>query len=239
MKRSIFIFLSMAILSGCGKHSSDNPNPGGSGGNNPPPAPSAATLSAPAQNSACNSGTIVSTTQSSITFTWNASANTTKYELNIKNLLDNSLITDTTSQTQLTVSLLRGTPYSWYVVSKSSKTTTTAQSDIWKFYNAGPGITTYVPFPAEFISPTFGQQLPSSTTSVNLTWHGSSVTNESLTFDVYFGTSNTFSSAKDSGTTDSVYNVKVQSGTTYYWKIVSKDVNGNSSDSGVSQFSVQ
>ncbi|HVS93330.1 MAG TPA: hypothetical protein VHE59_14930 [Mucilaginibacter sp.] len=235
MKRAFLIVLAGIVFSGCGKHSPDNPNPGG---NNPPPAPAQATLSLPAQNSACNTGTIISSTQSAVTFSWNAAKNAENYELDVKNLIDNSITTQTAQQTQAQVTLLRGTPYSWYVISKSSKTTATAQSDTWKFYNAGPGITTYAPFPAELISPAFGQQIPSSST-VNLTWHGSSVNNDPLTYDVYFGTSNTFSSAQHSGIVDTMLNVNVQSGMTYYWKIVSKDANGNSADSGVSQFSVQ
>jgi putative VirB-like lipoprotein len=239
MKKSFFILLAMIILSGCGGGKSNNPTPGGSGGNNPPPAPTQVTLSLPAQNSACTTGTITSSTASTITFSWNASENTDTYELDVKNLMTNTVTTQTTSQTQLPVSLLRGTPYSWYIISKSAKTATTAQSDTWKFYNSGPGIITYAPFPADLISPTFGQQMPSSSTAVNLTWKGSSVNNEPLTYDVYFGTSSTFASAHDSEITDTLVNVTVQSGATYYWKIVSKDGNGNSSDSGVSQFSVQ
>jgi hypothetical protein len=237
MKRSVVILL-LLILFSCGKHSTDNPNPGGSGGNNPP-APAQVTLSAPSQNSTCNSGVSVSDTQSSVTFSWDASANTDSYELDIRNLLDNTLTTQATSQTQSAVTLLKGTPYSWYVVSKSSKTTATTQSDIWKFYNSGPGMTLYAPFPADLLSPAFGQQLPSSTT-VNLTWYGDSVYRGPLTYDVYFGTSTAFSSAYKSGvTTAFLNNVPVQSGTTYYWKVITNDNNGNSSDSGVSQFSVQ
>jgi len=204
----------------------------------PIPDPSKAALSFPAQNAVCTTGTIISASQSSITFTWTAADNTSSYELNIKNLLTSATTTQSTADTKLTVTLLRNTPYAWYITSKSNKTTATAQSDTWKFYNSGPGVVTYAPYPAEVTSPTFGQAL-ATTASVNLTWKGSAVDNTTIAnYDVYFGTTTTPPVFKSAITDSFVNGVSVASGKTYYWKVITRDINGNTSDSGLYQFSV-
>jgi hypothetical protein len=244
MKRGILIISVILILMGCGKGGSNsNPTPGGSttngGGTTSIPAPAQASLTLPAQNTVCTTGTVTSSTESTIQFTWNASANTDSYDLYLKNLLTSITTTQNTTSTQLNVTLLRNTPYSWYIVSKSTKTATTAQSDTWKFYNAGPGTITYSPFPAEIISPTFAQNVTATAGTVNLTWKGSSVNPGTITaYDVYFGTTTSPAILK-SGVTDSfLNNVSVTSNTTYYWKVITKDILGNTSDSGIYQFSV-
>jgi len=240
--KQLLIILSLAlIISGCGKSGSDNPTPTPAPTPTPTPtvpAPGVATLSLPAQNAACTTGTVTSSTQSTISFTWTASVNTDSYELDLKNLLDNSITTQSTVQTSLTLALSRNTPYSWYIVSKSSKTTVSTQSDTWKFYNAGPGVVSYAPFPADITSPTFGQQVTASSGTINLTWTGSSVDNNIAGYTVYFGTSSTPPLLQNGVTSMFLNGVSVKSGTTYYWKIITNDSNGNTSDSGTYQFSV-
>ncbi len=247
MKKRILFISVILILTGCGKGGSDSnpaPAPGGGtptggGGTTTVPAPVNALLTLPSQNAVCTTGTITSATESTVLFTWNASANTNSYDLNLKNLLTSTTTVQNTASTQLNVTLLRNTPYSWYIVSKSSTTAATAQSDVWKFYNAGPGTVTYSPFPAEIISPTYAQSVTITTGMVNLTWQGSSVNPGTIAaYDVYFGTT-TVPALLKSGVTDSFLNaVSVTSKTTYYWKVITKDILGNTSDSGIFQFSV-
>jgi hypothetical protein len=228
MRNWILFIALILVLQGCKK-------------NNPSPAvsPAKAVLAAPSQNAVCTTGTIISATQSSIVFTWDASANTTSYDLVLKNLLTSATTTQNTTANQLTVTLARNTPYSWYIVSKSTKTATTAQSDTWKFYNAGPGVITYAPFPAEIISPTFGQSVTASSGTINLTWKGSSVNPGTITsYDVYFGPTNNPPMVNNAITDSFVNGVAVTSKTTYYWKVITWDMDGNSSDSGLYQFTV-
>lgn len=224
----LFIALIM-VLQGCGKK------------NNPSPKtiPGKAALTSPTQNAVCTTGTIISNTESSILFTWNSSTNTGSYDLVLKNLLTSATTTQNTTATQLTVTLARNTPYSWYVVSKSTQSGATSQSDTWKFYNAGPGVITYAPFPAEITSPMFGQNVTANQGTINLTWKGSSVNPGTITgYDVYFGTTNAPSVLKN-GIKDSFLNgVPITSKTTYYWKVLTWDVDGNGSDSGLFQFTV-
>jgi len=223
--RLIFLVLGLMLQACGGKHDTV-----------PPAAdPSKAELTTPAQNSVCITGTVVSDTQSSVTFIWNAATNANNYDLVVRNLLTATTVTLNTTQTQLTTNLLRNTPYSWYVISKSSTISKTAQSDTWKFYNSGPGVVTYAPFPAEITAPTFAEVVPAG--AVDLTWKGSSVEAGTIVnYDVYFGTTTTPSLLKSNVTDSFINGVSVTSGNQYYWRVITRDNSGNTSDSGLYQF---
>src|SRR5260370_36875214 len=109
--RILYCIALILILQGCGGKK-----------NNPVPSPAKATHTSPSQNAVCTTGTIISATQSSILFTWNASTNTNSYDLVLKNLLTSATTTQSTTSNQLTLTLARNTPYSWYIVSKSTQT---------------------------------------------------------------------------------------------------------------------
>ena len=55
-------------------------------------------------------------------------------------------------------------------------------------------------------------------------------------YDVYFGTSNNLPLLKANVTDPFINNVSVPAKAIYYWQIITKDSQGNSSDSGVYQF---
>lgn len=225
IKRILSLITILAIVS-CGKKE-------------PTPAPGIATLSAPLKDQPCLTGTVLSATESSVSFSWNPSQNTDRYDLTITNLLTKAATTQTVSITNATAKLLRNTPYSWYVSSKSSKSSVVSKSDTWKFYNAGAGIITYAPFPAEITAPAFGAIISSGTTKVNLTWKGSSVSSNIVAYDVYFGPSNNPALFRNHITDSFLKDVTVGANTTYYWRVVTIDANGNISDSGTYNFFVQ
>jgi hypothetical protein len=214
---------------------------GGSKGSDPTPVavlpPVMATLTFPAQNELCTQGTVISATQSTLVFKWAASANTDSYDVTLKNLLTNVTNTQNVTQNLLELTVDRNTPYAWYVTSKSSKTTTVAQSDTWKFYNSGPGTVSYAPFPAEITSPLMGQTVTAVNGKVTLKWNGSDVDNDIVSYDVYCSNSLTPTLIL-SALTDTKYEVNATPGTTYYWKIVTIDSKGNKSDSNLSKFLV-
>ncbi len=227
MKRLLLI-VGVLILTGCHRETKPAPLP-----------PGKAVLVSPAENSVCTTGVVISDTQSNITFTWDASANTSSYDLYITNLLTSAAIaTQNTTDTKLTLALARGTPYAWYIVSRSSQTNATTRSDTSKFYNAGPGIVTYAPFPADITSPAFGAEVMVMGGTIDLTWTGSDVENDIVGYDVYFGTGMSPALFKSGITNMFLNGVSVTSGTTYYWKVMTKDSHGNTSDSGLYQFSV-
>lgn len=202
------------------------------------PAPLATVLVAPLKDEVCLTGKIISDSESTIEFKWSAAANAESYELSIKNLLTSAMTTHTTSATNLNLTLTRNKPYSWFVTSKSSKSATTAMSPTWKFYNSGSGATSYPPYPAEIVSPTLGQKVAATNGKLTLKWRGLDADNDIVNYDVYFGTSNTPVILQSKLTENSLDNVAVSPATTYYWKVITRDAKGNTSDSGTYQFDV-
>lgn len=232
MRKIKIAILSITVLAAsCRKHGGGNPTP-------QTPAPTKATLSVPAQNEACTSGTVVSATQSTIVFQWTATQNTDSYELHLKDLEAKKETTQAATSNQVSVAVTRGKPYSWYVVSKSTKSTQTAQSDTWKFYCSAPGVVNYAPFPAELTSPAMDGSVTPTAGKISLSWSGSDVDNDIKEYDVYMGTSTVMPIIKAGATTTTLPDVAVTSGATYYWKVVTKDQKGNSSESAVGQFKV-
>lgn len=222
--------LLIGILSSCG---------GDSDNDDPDPVvitpPDATTLVFPENNSECLEGTIISDTESSVTFLWNNSDNTDSYTVNLTNLDTNASQTLSASTNELEITLQRGTPYSWKVTSKSDDTDETAESDLWKFYNAGPAIENYAPFPAEAIYPTVGSSIASG--SVTLSWEGSDVDNDIDAYDLYIGESNPPTTLLGNTSTESI-DFEAVSGKIYYWKVITYDTAGNTSNSEIFQFKV-
>ena len=229
MKYLIYISgLFLWVLTSCGGKS--NPNPEAK-------SPAAADLVFPDQNAVCISGSVISKTQSAVAFKWNTAANTDAYDITIKNLLTGETVTQSSGTAQIVLTLARNTPFSWYVTSKSNKVITTAKSNTWKFYNSGDGITSYAPFPADSMSPAMSEYVIVPTTGViKLSWQGKDVDNDIMNYDVYFGTSATPPLIKQAYTSTSLDNITVTSKATYYWKIVTRDTNNNTSTSDVVQF---
>ncbi|KQB99357.1 hypothetical protein [Pedobacter sp. Hv1] len=195
--------------------------------------PTKAVLSLPNNNEACISGTIISPTLSSILFKWTASQNADSYEITVKNLESGVTTSQTTANIELPITLTRNTPYSWFVTAKSSKTSTTAKSEVWKFFNAGDALSFYSPFPAEMISPTMGQRITPNAGKTTLQWTGSDADNDIVNYDIYLGTTNTPTLLKSNQVGLTLADVAINTGTTYYWKVITRDSKGNTSDSGV------
>jgi len=226
----LFIILIYSCSTGGGSDGPDNPNP-------EPKIPTAASLEFPLNNSECTEGTNATSTQSTITFDWSDTDNTDSYQLVLKNLETQSTSNYNSTISEIDITIARGTPFSWYVISKSNSSTQTAQSTTWKFYNAGEGTVSYAPFPAELVSPKMGSSFESTTSNVALEWSGSDVDNDITEYDIFFGTYNPPTTNLDT-TTSSTMDVTVESGNTYYWRVITKDSQNNSSNSEIFQFKV-
>ena len=229
ISKPYFLIIALIIVSCSG--GSDEPTP------TPIPDPAAAILTFPEKDKECTQGTIKSDTESDLTFEWNTAKDTDTYEVHLRNLNTNTSVTINSTTTSVTITILRGTPYEWYVVSKASGTAVTASSAKWKFYNEGPGIENYAPFPADVIAPKRGAQVE-NTGTVSLEWSGSDVDNDIEDYEVFFGTSNspTNSLVKTPNTTTEA---SINANTTYYWRVVTFDMAGNKSTSETFEFKVK
>ncbi len=231
MKKALPFLIILLLVYGCKK---DDPKP-----DDTPEIPAAVALVFPYENSLCNEGTNVTDTLSTVLFEWVADDYSDEYELNVENLTTGVTSIHQTENTEFPVVLNRATPYSWHVISKSTSVADTAHSITWKFYNAGVAIESYAPFPAEIISPGMAVTISAPTGEVALDWNGSDVDGDIVGYDVYFGTT-TPPGISESGITESILNnVSVTPGIIYFWRVITTDSHGNTSDSGIYQFKVQ
>ncbi len=224
-KFTILSLFVVCVLASCG------------GSDDPPAAPGAVQLIFPEENSECTTGVNVSEDLSQVTFEWQASQNTESYLLRVTNLNTNTTQTLNTSATSASVSINRGTPHSWSVTSSNGQSSENGSSPTWLFYNAGSQ-TTYAPFPAQLVSPISGSTVsPNSSDQVVLDWVGADVENDIEGYEIFFSTNNP--PANSIGTLDafsSEISASVTANTVYFWRVITTDAEGNSSDSGVFEF---
>lgn len=226
--KSIFYILWICALIGCSRSSDSETQ-------EPIITPEVTSLVFPNNNSLCNEGSIISNTESSVLFKWNTSNNTDSYEVNLINLTTNNAKKYSANTNQLAITIQRGTSYSWSVASKSNNTSDTAESPIWKFYNAGLPVENYTPFPADIISPVMGTSIVSGT--ITLQWNGNDIDNDIVSYDIYMDTK-TPPITKIGNTTENTISTTVNSGETYYWKVITFDSAENTSTSEIFQFKV-
>lgn len=202
--------------------------------------PGVAALSSPAKNKTCEDGVSLTASTAEVTFTWAASTDTESYDLVITDLNSNV----STTQSGITavskkVTLTKAVPYSWRVISKSTKTTNTSTSETWNFYLAGAGISNFAPFPATIIAPKTAIISPVNG-KVTLSWAGSDPENDALTYTVYFDKVDGKQDppAAQKNITAKTIDIAVEVGQVYYWRIKTSD-SQNSSYTIVYQFKVQ
>ena len=205
----------------------------------PPKPPEAALLIFPNKNSECTVGTDIGPTTREVDFRWQAANNTETYELRVTNTNTNTTQTISTRAVSAKLPLEKGAPFSWVVISKNSMVPNTVSSATWLFYNAGSE-TTYPPFPAEIIAPEIGSSIfKDINNEVKLEWSASDIDNDIEKFEIYLDTLSppaNLLASPTAGTTEQ--KASVAAGTVYYWRVVTIDLEGNTSDSGVFDFRV-
>lgn len=226
LRRFLLLFL-ILVMSGCGKDSA-------------PQGPKSAQLVFPLKNSECTTGVDTNLiTTSLVEFRWTLAENAETYELRATNLENNTTQTLSVSATAAKLPLIKGAPYSYSVTTRNSNSTASAISETWLFYNAGFQ-TNYPPFPAEGVAPVSGSSVAKDINNeVVLTWIGADVENDIMGYEVFFSESNPpLAFVGSPPGTNTQFRVSVASQTVYYWRIVSTDREGNTSNSGIFEFRV-
>ncbi len=246
MKKNIIysiVVIGTLFVLGCGGSDSgggndDNPM-AGNDDPDPIPDPSSATLVFPADNTECNTGVVdpSNETLSTVTFEWNASQNTDSYTTTVVNLNTLTSIRANSTTAEIDITIQRGVPFEWFVTSRAEGTAATAVSETFRFYNEGPGIENYAPFPAEAVNPTRGANIP-ATGIVTLEWSTSDLDDDITEYEVFFGTDANPTTSLGTTSDSSFPDVEIVSGETYYWKIITTDSAGNTSTSEIFQFRV-
>lgn len=204
----------------------------------PPKPPESATLVFPQNNSECTTGIDTGLNTNMVEFKWQKALNTDTYVISVTNLNTNITQTESTSALSKKFPLQKGAPYSWFVNSKNASVLQTKASSTWRFYNAGFE-TSYAPFSAEIITPKFNEVLSKDINNeVSLSWEGSDIDGDIESYELYFSTVTPPDTLIDIIATTN-RNVTVESGAIYYWRVITIDSEGNSSDSGIFNFRVQ
>lgn len=226
MRYLLFLPCVFMILTGCKKKSDPVP-------------PEAVQLVFPERNSECTTGQSLGLETSQVTFRWQQADNTDFYELRVTNTNTGTTQTITTSNTSASLPIAKGEQFSWLIRSRNSEVTQSVSSTAWSFYNAGSR-STFAPFPAEIGAPRMSENVfKDINNEVTLSWTGSDLDNDIVEYEVYFSIE---TSPEDlvntlSNTANSI-KVSVSSNMVYYWKIVTRDGEGNSSQSGIYSFKV-
>jgi len=231
MRRSSYFLIVLFVISSCSKGDD------GGGTSTPPvtstptppavPNPGKSSLTSPSNNEICYEGQDTTGQQSNVSFQWAASTDTDSYDLIITNQNSNQVQTvGGITGTSRSVSLQKGTAYRWRIVSKANDTSVTTNSDTWQFYLQGDGEENHVPFAATINSPTVGASVDANNGLVTLNWEGNDVDeNDTLSYTVYIDTTDGLQAppSEQVGISESTFDVAVQSGTTYYWRIKTTD----------------
>lgn len=199
--------------------------------------PGSVRLVFPENNTECTEGLVLSDAQSTVIFQWEAAENVDIYEVNLTNLETGSSGTANSDTNELGIVLDRGVPYEWFVTSRKEGTDEAPKSAVWRFYNQGPGVTNYAPFPAEVVNPSRGQTV-AATGTIALEWQGNDVDNDIVEYEVLFG-ADANPTAVLGTTAQTSIEATIASGETYYWRVLTKDGAGNISQSEVFEFKVQ
>ncbi|MDO6738569.1 fibronectin type III domain-containing protein [Wenyingzhuangia sp. 2_MG-2023] len=209
---------------------------GGGGGSDKiePVQPAKAILISPAKDEPCNQGSVLdNSTLSTVTFNWKASEDTDSYTLILKNLEDNTTTQNNSTSNSLELNIKRGINYSWFVISKSSESTLTNDSETWNFYNAAEGTVNHIPYPATLVNPTMNAT--SASKNVTLQWTTSDLDSDISGYDVYIGTAENNLTKQNTVNTNQL-SLSLEADTFYYWRVYTKDAVGNISISSVFEF---
>lgn len=234
MRKTVFIsILGFYILltTACSGDASGTPVP-------PTPieiVPTATTLIFPEDNTECNEGVILSPTESNVTFRWEAAEDTDSYQVNLRDLNTGETRLMNSMDNSLEITILRGNPYAWSVVSRSNSSTQTAESTEFRFYNAGVPLESFAPFPADVVSPAMGSTIDQGT--IDLEWIGTDIDQDISSYIIFLDTENP-PTTRISETDTSSIAVDINNLGVYFWSVITIDQEGNTSKSQTFQFKV-
>jgi len=186
--------------------------------------PGEALLQFPANNQECEVGEVVDD-KAYISFSWEASSETEKYNLEITNLITGNVTLNIgLPENNTRVTLTRGYPYSWKVTSRNSSNEET-ESETWKFYIAGEGESNFVPFPATLLSPSQGVTITPVDGKVTLEWTSTDADGDALTYTVYADTIDGNQEVPDEwqDISENKIEISVEPNTIYFWHIETSD----------------
>ncbi len=226
MKNSIFILTVVFLLGACDK-SEEKP------GNEPPTVP---LLVYPTNNLLC--------IENEVDFEWqpatDPNGDNIAYEVEIakdKAFTGAGKVSQITQGTSVTVSLERGIAYYWRVRAVDSFAAAGEFSPINSFYVEGEGVSNYLPFTPTLVSPEMDGSITG--TEVMLKWAADDIDVDVLMYDIYYSSENPPATMLSEDLTETSITASVESGKTYYWRVVVKDEKGGQTKGPIWSFKAQ
>ncbi len=201
----------------------------------PIPTPEAALLLLPEADQSCLYVSVDSA-KARVTFSWELALHTDTYTINVVNLVTQELTSILTEEITATLTLDRGTPYGWEVISSSEVSNKVTPSESRRFYLEGEQQFSYVPFPAKLVSPEMNEVVSLNNGSINLTWTGLDLDNDIDSYAVFLGTSEDDLAEIATGLVSPNHSVSLQSNTAYVWQVTTRDELNNVSTSPYFRF---
>lgn len=201
----------------------------------PPSPPGKATLLSPAKNSECSPIDSDSGNTNLVQFSWQAASHTNSYELQVNELNSGTTQMKTTTALSEILAIAKGTPFSWSVTTKNNAVTKTTKSETWFFFSPGTE-TSYAPFPVEVLRPSGPKAFRDINGEITLEWAGSDLDDDIDGYELYFGTVDNPALLSSLTANEMSAKVAAITKTIYYWRVVTKDKEGNTSSTGVLSF---
>lgn len=201
----------------------------------PIPDPEAAILELPANNTDCLYVSIDSS-EAEVRFRWREARHTGTYRLIVQNIESGQDYVRSTKLTQLTLQLTRGNAYQWKIISTSEASQVETDSQMRYFYLEGEQQYTYVPFPASLISPHNNAVVSLTDGELSFSWEGADLDDDIESYSFFLGESEEPLVKIAENLSTSSFRYAVNPNTQYYWKVVTIDRAGNSSNSQTYSF---
>jgi hypothetical protein len=237
----IFVLLVIYACSDDSGGGSNNDSDNGNGNNPANTIPISSNYIEPSNNEVCT-GAELSPTTIEVNFEWlpfqDVEDNSLDYTLRVIDQSTGALADiQNLSQTSTDALLHRGVTYTWNVTATDDQGASVIGAS-WQFQTPFEAASNYAPFPASMFVPNNGQTY--STPYVTFGWEGNDPdpgeTNQ-LTYDLYVSEISP-PEILVADITDEFYDTVLTPGI-YFWKVVSKDPNGNISHSQIVQFEMQ
>lgn len=134
---------------------------------------------------------------------------------------DDIVYTKTSTGVELNYTLEKGQPYYWRVKAVDNVGGESDYTSANSFYTEGEAVSNYLPFSPELVSPQDEGEL--TVGEITLKWNAEDLDNDDLVFDILFNAGYSALEVIATDITATEYTVNVNSGNTYFWKVVVKD----------------
>lgn len=194
----------------------------------PIPAPEATLLQLPEADQSCLYVSVNAAT-ARVSFSWGEALHTDTYTLEVVNLVSQEQVSVRTEQTVASLTLDRGAPYRWQVISSSNASNEEVASESRRFYLEGLQQVSHVPFPAKLLSPQMNEIIELTDGEALLSWSGLDLDNDITSYSVAIGISVEGLNEVAANIQLTNYTARLEANTSYVWQITTRDELDNTS----------